>query len=42
MQKMTPLTPGCYYHIYNRGNNKEPIFLATTIIAISSKATLNI
>ncbi len=21
-----PLQPGCYYHIYNRGNNKENIF----------------
>ncbi|HUS02327.1 MAG TPA: hypothetical protein VMY77_11405, partial [Chitinophagaceae bacterium] len=21
-----PLLPGCYYHIYNRGNNKENIF----------------
>ena len=28
MQKMTPLTPGCYYHIYNRGNNREPIFFS--------------
>jgi putative transposase len=25
---MTPLTPGCYYHIYNRGNNREPIFFS--------------
>ena len=22
----TPLEPGCYYHIYNRGNNREIIF----------------
>ena len=22
-----PLQPGCYYHIYNRGNNKEDIFI---------------
>ena len=28
MQKMTPLTAGCYYHIYNRGNNREPIFFS--------------
>ena len=28
MQKMTPLTPGYYYHIYNRGNNREPIFFS--------------
>lgn len=23
----TPLNPGSYYHIYNRGNNKEDLFL---------------
>lgn len=22
----TPLEPGCFYHVYNRGNNREPIF----------------
>jgi putative transposase len=26
MIKSTPLVPGCYYHIYNRGNNRENIF----------------
>lgn len=28
MQKMTSLTPGCYYHIHNRGHNREPIFFS--------------
>jgi putative transposase len=23
----TPLEPNCYYHIYNRGNNRETVFL---------------
>ena len=27
MQKTTPLEPGKYYHIYNRGNNGENIFI---------------
>ncbi len=27
MHTVTPLTPGHYYHIYNRGNNKENLFL---------------
>jgi REP element-mobilizing transposase RayT len=27
MQKLVRLNPGKYYHIYNRGNNKENIFL---------------
>lgn len=27
MQTSTPLVPGNYYHIYNRGNNRENIFL---------------
>ncbi len=26
MEKLTPLEPGKYYHIYNRGNNRENIF----------------
>ena len=26
MIQTTPLENGCYYHIYNRGNNKESIF----------------
>ncbi len=26
MVTTTPLEPGCYYHIYNRGNNREIIF----------------
>ncbi len=26
MSKPLPLTQGCYYHIYNRGNNREDIF----------------
>lgn len=26
MTNTTPLEPGCYYHIYNRGNNRERIF----------------
>jgi REP element-mobilizing transposase RayT len=26
MQKTVPLEPGHYYHIYNRGNNREDIF----------------
>ena len=26
MQKSIPLAPGKYYHIYNRGNNRENIF----------------
>ncbi len=24
-----PFMPGCYYHVYNRGNNKRPIFFST-------------
>ncbi|WP_206044185.1 hypothetical protein [Geitlerinema sp. P-1104] len=24
--RKTPLTPGQYYHIYNRGNNRQTIF----------------
>ncbi len=28
MQKMTPLTPSYYYHIYNRGNNRGQIFFS--------------
>lgn len=27
MAKTTPLTPGKYYHIYNRGNNREDVFI---------------
>ncbi|HKZ86348.1 MAG TPA: hypothetical protein VJ793_22180 [Anaerolineae bacterium] len=27
MSGITPLEPGKYYHIYNRGNNGENIFL---------------
>jgi REP element-mobilizing transposase RayT len=27
MAKPSPLLPGCYYHIYNRGNNGDDIFL---------------
>jgi hypothetical protein len=26
MPKRIPLEPGKYYHIYNRGNNRENIF----------------
>ncbi len=26
MEKLNPLEPGRYYHIYNRGNNRENIF----------------
>jgi len=26
MSASTPLIPGCYYHIYNRGNNREDLF----------------
>ena len=26
MDTITKLTPGNYYHVYNRGNNKENIF----------------
>ena len=24
--RTTPLSAGCHYHLYNRGNNREPIF----------------
>ena len=27
MKILAPLQPGCYYHIYNRGNNREDLFL---------------
>jgi putative transposase len=27
MSNPTPLFPGCYFHIYNRGNNRENIFI---------------
>jgi len=26
MNNQVPLEPSCYYHIYNRGNNRENIF----------------
>ncbi len=26
MKTLTPLQPGGYYHIYNRGNNREDLF----------------
>ena len=26
MPKRIPLEPGKYYHIYNRGNNRETVF----------------
>lgn len=26
MESTTPLLPGRYYHIYNRGNNRENLF----------------
>ncbi len=26
MKTGAPLQPGCYYHIYNRGNNREDLF----------------
>lgn len=29
MEVKEPLTFGCYYHIYNRGNNSAPIFFET-------------
>jgi putative transposase len=25
-ERYHPLQPGCYYHIYNRGNNSQPVF----------------
>jgi hypothetical protein len=30
MQNLGPLQPGCYYHIYNRGNNGEFLFREET------------
>jgi putative transposase len=27
MSKPIPLQPGCFYHIYNRGNNRENLFI---------------
>jgi putative transposase len=27
MTSPTPLQPGQYYHIYNRGNNRENVFI---------------
>jgi len=27
MAALIPLRPGCYYHIYNRGNNRENLFV---------------
>ena len=27
MEKYDILEPDCFYHIYNRGNNKEDLFL---------------
>ena len=31
MQKVETLLPDCYYHIYNRGNNREALFLEKKI-----------
>lgn len=27
MESNVPLIPGCYYHVFNRGNNRENIFI---------------
>lgn len=29
MESNIPLIPGCYYHVFNRGNNRENIFIET-------------